>query len=223
MNVLIVAAHPDDEILGCGGTIARHAAKGDVVEVVIVGEGATSRPSVAFSEELQALRAAAKNAALAVGSLPPRFFSLPDNRLDTMPLLEVVQKLEVVINEVRPNTVYTHHGGDLNIDHQIVHRAVITSCRPIPQSCIKRIHTFETLSSTEWSTPSIGNTFIPNRYVDISDQLSAKLNALHCYDIEMHPFPHARSREAVEAQARLRGSQVGMMAAEAFQTELDLS
>jgi LmbE family N-acetylglucosaminyl deacetylase len=223
MNVLIVAAHPDDEVLGCGGTIARHAAKGDVVEVVIVGEGATSRPGNTFSEKLDILRTAAKNAALAIGSLPPRFFSMPDNRLDTIPLLEIVQKLEEVVNEVRPDTVYTHHGGDLNVDHQIVHRAVITSCRPIPQSCIKRIYTFETLSSTEWSTPSIGGAFVPNRYVDISYQLNAKLSALRCYNMEMRSFPHARSLEAAEAQAHLRGSQVGMMAAEAFQTELDLS
>ena len=223
MNVLIIAAHPDDEVLGCGGTIAHHTAKGDVVEVVIVGEGAASRPGANFSEEINNLHTAAKNAAQAMGSLPPRFFNLPDNQLDTIPLLKITQKLEKVVHEVKPNTVYTHHGGDLNVDHQIVHKAVITSCRPTPQSCIKRIYTFETLSSTEWATPSIGTAFVPNRYVDITNQLSAKLDALSCYNMEMHSFPHARSHEAAKAQAHLRGSQVGMMAAEAFQTELDLS
>ena len=144
-TVLVVAAHPDDEVLGCGGTIARHALDGDDVFILILAEGATSRDgntASTFSAEVTALQTAATKAAEILGVAPPRFLGLPDNRLDSLDLLDVVKAVEAVISEISPTIVYTHYVGDLNIDHQIAFRAVITACRPQPDTGISGIYTF---------------------------------------------------------------------------------
>lgn len=218
INVLVVAAHPDDEVLGCGGCIAKHTASGDSVNILILAEGATSRDeerNVQIRiEQVSALRQAACEAADILGALPPRFCGLPDNRLDSLILLDITKRVEAVVKEVQPSIVYTHHGGDLNIDHRIVYQAVMTACRPVPHSTVKAIYSFETLSSTEWSSPTIGPTFLPTRFVDIKEFLGQKLNALEAYSEEMMDFPHARSIEAIKALARLRGASAGMEAAE---------
>ncbi len=221
MNVLVIAAHPDDDVLGCGGAVARHAAAGDTVETVIVAEGATSRAGAGEATP-ETLRAAAAKAAGILGIAPPRFLGLRDNRLDSVDLLDIVQALEAVIAEVEPTLVYTHHGGDLNIDHRIVFEAALTACRPVPGAPVNRFYCFETLSSTEWAAPSIGPSFRPQRYVGIAETLPAKLAALECYQVEMRDFPHARSIEAIEAQARSRGAQAGLAAAEAFEVIREL-
>jgi len=219
-TVLVVAAHPDDELLGCGGTLARHARAGDRVEIVIMAEGATSRSTAtgrdAHSDELDRLRAAACGAAGIVGAGTPEFFGLPDNRMDGEVLLDVVQRLEATIGRVRPTIVYTHHRGDVNVDHDVVHRAVITACRPLPGHAVTRILAFETPSSSEWMSPASAAPFAPNWFVDISDTLATKIAALRCYEAEMRPFPHPRSYEAVEHLARWRGATAGFAAAEAF-------
>ncbi|HMA50882.1 MAG TPA: PIG-L deacetylase family protein [Magnetospirillaceae bacterium] len=215
MNILVVAAHPDDELLGCAGTIARHAAAGDHVHILIAAEGATAR-AVGGQAEVQALQQAARKAATILGAEPPRFAGLPDNRMDSRPILDITQIIEAVVEEVKPAVVYTHHGGDLNRDHRILHEAVVTACRPLPGRTIKKLLTFETLSSTEWASESVGAAFRPRHFVDITETLEAKLLALDCYRAEMRTFPHPRSGEAVAALAALRGSQVGLLAAEAF-------
>ena len=221
-TVLVVAAHPDDEVLGCGGTLARHAAKGDVVNILILAEGATSRAEAPGAGKeagtIAALREAAAKAAKILGAQPPRFAGLPDNKMDSLPLLEVVKEVEKIIAETRPSIVYTHHHGDLNIDHRITHQAALTACRPLPGAPVKALYGFETLSSTEWAGPEAQNAFCPQHFCDISQQLAAKLEALRCYNLEMRPFPHPRSFEAVEALARLRGASAGLTAAEAFET-----
>jgi N-acetylglucosamine malate deacetylase 1 len=219
-TVLVIAAHPDDEVLGCGGVMARHTDCGDIVHVLIVAEGATSRASggvgATGAEGVAALRLAAGQAARTLGALTPRFLGFPDNRLDTLSLLEIVQAIEAVVAETGPEIVYTHHGGDLNIDHRIVHQAVLTACRPLPNTKIGAIYAFETASSTEWGGEGTGPRFAPNRYVSISQQLDRKLAALKCYDVEMRAFPHARSYDAVSMQAGWRGASCGLEAAEAF-------
>lgn len=214
-NILVVAAHPDDEVLGCGGTIARHAATGDKVHILILAEGATAREG-GGGEELAALREAAREAAKALGAEPPDFLGLPDNRLDTLPLLDVIKAIEAVIANVRPAVVYTHHAGDLNVDHRIAHQAVLTACRPLPGSSVKSIYAFETVSSTEWMGPAVNDVFRPNRFISIDGQWPAKRRALEAYKMEMRPFPHARSVENVEALARTRGAAVGEPMSEAF-------
>ncbi len=216
MKVLVIAAHPDDEILGCGGTVARHVREGDEVETLIVAEGATSRGD--GQNYVAELRLASQAAAKVLGSRSPRFLALPDNRLDSMYLLDIVQLIEAVVSEVKPKIVYTHFGGDLNIDHQIVSRAVVTACRPVGPDAAMAIYAFETVSSTEWQDTTCNVPFSPNRYVDIAGTLGYKVEALEQYSSEMRPFPHARSYENVKALASLRGGTSGLKFAEAFMT-----
>jgi LmbE family N-acetylglucosaminyl deacetylase len=211
-NILVVAAHGDDEALGCGGTMARHARRGDRVAVLFVADGETARGA----GDVGGREAAARAAADCLGAEPPVFLRLPDNKLDTVPLLEVVQAIELVAGRVAPSVVYTHHAGDLNIDHQIVHRAAMTAFRPTPTQTVRAIYGFEVASSTDWPGPSLGAPFWPTHVVDITAQTAAKRAALDCYAAEMRTFPHSRSVEAVEALTRLRGAQVGVAAAEAF-------
>ena len=218
--VLIIAAHPDDEVLGCGGASAWHVANGDRVHVVIVAEGATSREidgdASSHEKSVDALKNAAGNAAVVLGTTPPRFLGLPDNRLDSVDLLDVIKPIEKIVEELRPVIVYTHHAGDLNIDHRVVHQAALTACRPLPGSPVRAIYAFETVSSTEWASPE-ALSFRPTRFIDISGQIDKKRVALAAYDMEMRPSPHARSMDNVAALATHRGACVGLGAAEAFQ------
>ena len=217
-NILVVAAHPDDEILGCGGTIARLVEEGNTVHVLIVAEGATSRRDDredTSSREINKLRAAATKAAGILGAQAPHYAGLPDNRLDGQERLDIIKTIERVLEATRPSTVYTHHAGDLNVDHRRLHEAVLTACRPLPGSSVQSIFAFETVSSTEWSSTAFP-PFVPNRFVDITGQLDKKIQALDQYDMEMRPYPHARSQENVVALARHRGASAGLHAAEAF-------
>lgn len=213
-QVLVVAAHADDEALGCGGTIARHAGNGDSINVVFLADGVTSRGDAV----LAARRAAAAKACAILGANEPVFFDFPDQKLDTVGFLRVVQAIEPTIEKFQPTVIYTHHGGDLNLDHRIVHQAVMTSLRPMPSSRYSAIYAFEVASSTEWAGPSIGPPFRPDHFVDIQDTLDRKIEALHAYDQEMRDFPHSRSYDALRALAVLRGASVGLRAAEAFVT-----
>lgn len=219
-RVCVIAAHPDDEILGCGGTIAWHAERGDTVRILILGEGAKARVKSKAARgagvEIRALQKAARGAAQILGAKSVDFLGLPDNRMDTVALLDISQSIEKFFAKVAPTIVYTHHFGDLNIDHQITHRATVTACRPFPGQSIRALYTFETVSSTEWASGSSASMFVPARFVDVSAHLEQKMRALGCYRAEMRPFPHARSLENVEALARTRGATVGVTAAEAF-------
>lgn len=219
-SILVVAAHPDDEVLGCGGTIARHADAGDQVQVLIVAEGATSRQQQRdrdqVGDELSVLAQAAHSAGAILGAHGVELLGLPDNRLDSLDLLDVIKEIEGRVNYYRPNAVYVHHAGDVNVDHRRLHEAVVTACRPMPGCCVKRLLSFEVASSSEWQPPGSAPAFQPNWFVDISDQWSRKREALVAYASEMRPWPHPRSFEALEHLARWRGAQVGVEAAEAF-------
>lgn len=215
--VLVVAAHPDDEVLGCGGTMAKHAANGDQVYIQILAEGSASRFNNAMDaeESILALRAMAKNAAQIVGARDIELIRFPDNQMDTIPQLDINRAVEAAVWRWRPTVVYTHHAFDLNVDHRATHEAVMTACRPLPSQTVKRILTFEVPSSTDWQTPTIG-PFLPQWFEDISAHWETKLAALKAYDSEMRPWPHVRSYPALEHLARLRGATVGCDAAEAF-------
>ena len=219
-RVLVVAAHPDDEVLGCGGTIVRHSDAGDQVQVLIVAEGATSRLAERdrekVADELSGLTEAAYKAGTILGATGVELLDLPDNRLDSLDRLELVKLIEEQVNKKRPQVVYLHHCGDVNVDHRRLHEAVVTACRPTPMQPIRRLLSFEVASSTEWQTPGSAQAFQPNWYVDISTQWERKREALEAYSSEMRKWPHARSIEAVEHLARWRGAQVGVEAAEAF-------
>ena len=161
-RILVVASHPDDEVLGCGGTMAAHADVGDVVDVVIVVEGATSRDAKRDTgkqaKALSALQQSACDAAQVLGARKPHFLGLSDNRLDGMELIEVIKPIETLINELKPQVVYTQHGGDLNVDHRIVHQAVVTACRPAPGACVRAIYGYETSAYTLTVTLTEGAT-----------------------------------------------------------------
>lgn len=215
-NILVVAAHPDDEILGAGGSMAKHSANGDTVHTVFMADGVSSRSDDSTSMELHERNLAASNAARIIGSQKPHFLGLPDNRMDSIDLLDVVKPLESIIQDIQPRVIYTHHYGDLNIDHQITHKAVMTACRPLHVKQATTILCFEVLSSTEWQTPNSGNAFEANWFVDISETFNTKLEALDAYEVEMRAAPHSRSVSNVKNQAGLRGNQIFTKYAEAF-------
>lgn len=212
-NILVVAAHPDDEVFGCAGTIARYVSEGKNVGVIFLADGVSSRNDN-FSEDVKKRRQSAEKALMILGVKFFKFFNFPDNRLDTVAILEIIKTIEQVIIEFSPNVVYTHHSSDLNIDHTIVHKATMTACRPLPQSTIKEIYTYEVVSSTGWTVE--GTVFTPNYFVDIENYWEKKLSAINAYDDEMRTFPHVRSIESLEALSKYRGSFVGIKKAEAF-------
>lgn len=213
-TVLIVAAHTDDEALGCGGTIAKHVAQGDNVYAVFLADGLTSRPD-SNAERLNDRNTAASKAQVILGIKKNFMLDFPDNRMDSLALLDVVQRLEGILEELQPQVVYTHHGGDLNVDHRIAHQAVLTACRPVPGASVKEIYAFEVLSATEWNTPGV-MPFIPNVFVDISEHLEKKMEALLAYDQEMRGEPHPRSMANARRLAEYRGNCAGIRAAEGF-------
>jgi len=218
-KVLVIAAHPDDEVLGCGGTIARHALHGDEVYCLILGEGITSRysqQSQAKEEELEALKSEANEACRILGIKKIFFRDFPDNCFDTTSFLEIVKAVEEVKEETKPDIVYTHHQGDLNIDHQITFKAVLTASRPLKNETVREIYSFEVPSSTEWNSPDAETYFMPDVFVDISKTFDKKIAALKAYKSEIRDYPHPRSPEALEIIARRWGVSVGRELVEAF-------
>lgn len=223
MKILLVAAHPDDEVLGAGGAVARWAAAGHEVDLAILGEGVTSRfasrPAGIEAGDglLDDLSGAVMQAAKTLGvTSQTRCLGLPDNRFDSLDLLDIVKEVEALVADCQPERILTHHLRDLNVDHRRTAQAVVTATRPQPGEPVRQILAFEVPSSTEWAFGGPA-AFAPNYFVDISDSLDKKLDALRAYKSEMRPFPHARSFENVEHLARTRGATVGSQAAEAFQ------
>lgn len=220
MKVLVIAAHPDDEVLGCGGTASRLSREGHELHFAILGEGITSRHSQrddADADQLARLHRQAHAAAAKVGVKNVVLHSLPDNRLDTVPLLDVVKIVEDLVSRIQPEIIYTHHAGDLNVDHGVIHRAVLTATRPVAGQTVREIYAFEVPSSTEWAFQRIEPSFRPNVFVDVTGTLDAKIAAMECYESEARKFPHPRSPEALRAIAMRWGSVVGCGAAEAFE------
>lgn len=216
-KVLIIAAHPDDEILGCGGTMARHADEGDEVSVLFMTNGVGARGEGENNSQNPQIRTSALEKALEiVGARLLAHLSWPDNQMDSVPLLKVSQSIETQLSIFEPDLIYTHHGGDLNLDHRLTMQAALTAARPQPDSTVSAIYSFEVASSTAWQGGSLHSQFNPNYYVGIEKQLERKMAALDAYNEEMRPFPHARSNEALNHLARFRGSQVGLTAAEAL-------
>jgi LmbE family N-acetylglucosaminyl deacetylase len=220
MNVLVVAAHPDDEVLGCGGTAARLAREGHSVYMAILGEGITSRHRQregADPAALKNLRVCSQRVADLLGVKELSLHDLPDNRFDSLPLLDVIKVVEELIERWRPSAIYTHHGGDLNVDHQVVSRAVLTATRPVEGHPVRELYTFEIASSTEWTFQQVAPVFRPNVFVDIANTLSLKVEGMRQYESEARKFPHPRSPEALTAIAQRWGSVAGCKVAEAFE------
>lgn len=214
--VLVIAAHFDDEVLGMGGTIAKHIANGIPVYCISMTNGVTSRAN-STQQQIESRKEASLNASKILGFTWYKSFNFPDNAMDTIPLLSVIKSIEEIKNLLNPTIIYTHSTADLNIDHRIVSQATLTAFRPQPNEKWNEIRTFEIPSSTEYGHKSITNSFSPNLFVDISSAWGKKLKALSEYSLEMRPHPHARSIQGIENLAKLRGNQSGLCYAEAFE------
>lgn len=219
-KILVVAAHPDDEVLGCGASIKKHTANGSCVWTLILGEGVTARRDFREAQKKRALyllkqSAVQANKHLGVQKLIMENF--PDNQFDSVPLLAIIHTIEKVLDAYKPDIIYTHHYGDVNIDHRIAHNALESCLRPMEKSCVTQAFAFEIASSTEWNFKK-HSRFSPNMANNIEEKyLKAKIEALQGYASEIRPFPHPRSPEYLRALAMVRGSQFGFPLAEAFE------
>ncbi len=213
MKVLVVCAHPDDEVLGPGGTILNHARSGDDVSILLACCGDNLRYG---REQTVVMRGISESVAARLGAQRVMFGELPDQGLDAMSLSDVARSIEDAVLKIDPQIIYTHHWGDINRDHRILSEAVMVATRPFAAPGVRGIHCFETPSATEWGPAAGLLPFVPQRFVDISRVLDRKLDAFSLYPSEVRPYPHPRSREALEARARFWGSAAGLPAAEAF-------
>jgi len=220
MRILVIAAHPDDEVLGCGGTIARMSKEGHDISATILGEGITSRylhREFADQKIIQDLHKNCHEVADYLGIKDLHIFDLPDNRFDTVPLLDIVKILEDQIKKIKPDCVYTHNHSDLNLDHVLVNRATLIATRPLENSSVRTVLSYEVPSSTEWAFKASGSNFQPNVFVDITKTLDIKLEAMKIYESENRGSPHPRSSESLRAVACRWGSVSGLKTAEAFE------
>ena len=221
-KIMLVVAHPDDELLGCGATFNKLIAENDCrVRVVILGEGITSRSekrnTTQWAKELAVHKLNIKKAQKAIGYQEMSIYDFPDNRFDSVPLLDIVKVIEKEKSDFCPSVIFTHHGGDLNIDHQRTFEAVITACRPLTSEIVKSVIAFETPSGTEWQASSDPRHFIPNLFFEVSEKnVNAKVKGMECYEFENRPYPHPRSPEALKILAQRWGVVIGKKFAEAF-------
>jgi len=216
-SVLVVAAHPDDEVLGCGATMARLAAQGRSVSVLILGAGVAARGAGSASQarSREKLLAESEKANKILGVRKVYRADFPDNRFDSVALLEVVKVIEAVKAKAKPSLVLTHHAHDVNVDHQVAFRACLAAFRPQPGEAARELRSFYVLSSTDWQAPS--PAFAPNLFVDISSTLEKKIRALEAYKSEIRAYPHPRSSKGLRIEAQRTGLRVGLAAAEAFE------
>ena len=218
-KILIVAAHPDDEVLGCFGTVARLIQEGYEAYTLILGEGKTSRDEERQvdnrKDDIAILNCEIKDANDVIGIKNVFVESFPDNRFDSVDLLDIIKVISKVKEEVQPDIIFTHYEYDLNVDHQVTYQAVITATRPMENECVKEIYSFEILSSTEWNYPL---SFAPDTFYEIDTTLDLKIEAMHKYTSELCDYPHPRSLEGITLNAKYQGMRVGKKYVEAFKS-----
>lgn len=207
-RVLVIASHPDDELLGCGGTLIRHVDYGDEIQSIIMCEG----ESIRYKEQKVNQHEATDEAAKIIGISKTNRFDFPDQRLDKFSLVELITPIEAVVNEFRPDIVYVQFGGDINRDHALTFEAASIALRPM-NGFVKDIYAFYTVGSTELKTPG---EFVPNVWVDIEQQIDRKIQAFSCYSSEVREYPHPRSLEGVRNVAAFFGNQCCLKYAETF-------
>jgi LmbE family N-acetylglucosaminyl deacetylase len=217
-NILVVAAHPDDDAFGCSGTLSKLALQKNNIFAVYFTDGVSARQKQKdIKKNIFDRKNNSEKAAKIIGIKKCIFYSYPDNKLDTVPLLEITQKIEQEILKIKPDIIFTHFENDLNVDHQIINKAVKTATRPKPNFSVREIFLFETLSSTEWQFSNKKKTFNPNYFVDISKTIKKKIKAVKAYKKEFFKWPHPRSVKGVKTLASYRGQIVGLKFAEAFE------
>ena len=209
-QILVIAAHPDDELLGCGGTLALHAQQGDEITALIACEGESLRYGAGACGMSDHTRQACRT----LGISKVRELSFPDQRLDQLTLTDLITPLERTIRELRPSVIYCQYGGDINRDHELLFKATLVATRPT-EDYIGAVYAFDTASSTEWAYPC---TFVPDTWIDISATLDTKLAAMACYRTEVRTYPHPRSLEALRFRAKAWGNRCCLDAAEVFMT-----
>jgi LmbE family N-acetylglucosaminyl deacetylase len=212
--IMVIAAHPDDELLGVAGTLLKHKERGDDVSILILGDGEISRDENPQVEKRES-NAQKMGQKLGVKNLFLEKFL--DNQFDSSPLLDIVKVVGKHVDQVKPTIIYTHHPYDLNVDHRLTAQAVLCHCRPMPGLSVKKIATFETVSTTEWQVKRGETAFCPNEYQNITKYIDGKIELLKIYDDEMRPYPHPRSFEGIRVLAQMRGIEVGYEYAEAFE------
>lgn len=213
MNVLVVATHADDEVLGCGGVMARHVDQGDTVHVAVVTRG---DPAIFPPDYVETIFSELHAAHQILGGSGVHLLNFPSPRLDTIPGYELADALRKLIFDLQAHLVYAPFQGDLHGDHQAVYQAALVATRPINGCPVRRVLCYETLSETDWASPFGNHTFTPNVFIDITSYLGRKLEAMQCYQTQLKPAPHSRSLQSLEALARLRGGTVSLEATEAF-------
>ena len=214
-KTLVIVAHPDDEVLGCGGLIAKLINQGEQVRVVFVAEGSSCRHeslSKQAQEEINFRNQCGIKALASLGVSSHKFYNLPCGRLDKEPIIEIAKIIEKEISDYKPTTVLTHSSNDVHNDHKIIYTAVVQATRPVG-TIVKNLLSFEILSSTEWNYIEV---FKPNIFVDVTSTINAKINAMHCYSSEQPKYPHPRSDQVIMSLASMRGSQSGVEYAEGF-------
>jgi len=213
MTILVIATHPDDEVLGCGGVIARYGDQGHQVHVLVVTRGI---PELFSPKQIEETRQELRRAHKVLEVSGVTFLDFPAPRLDVVPGNELADAIARVIRQLRPQIVYIPHWGDIHGDHRATYRASLVATRPVNGSSVRRVLCYECLSETEWGSPGTHEAFVPTVFVDISKSLNRKLEAMACYRSQLKQAPHPRSLRSIEALARLRGGTVGLQAAEAF-------
>ena len=213
MRVLVFAAHPDDEVIGAGGTIARHVARGDEVCLCVVTQGYAPLRS---ERDLAAARAQVLDVQQVLGIEEVFFCGFPTVKLNTVPYRELTSALQGIVDDVRPEVVFTTPPNDINQDHRIVHDCTLVALRPLPDSSVRRVLAYEIGTTAHFGQPAGGSPFVPNVFIDISRYLDKKLEAMSCYQSEVREYPHPRSLEGLRLMAKERGVSVGLEAAECF-------
>ncbi|MCD4723633.1 MAG: PIG-L family deacetylase [Bacteroidales bacterium] len=212
-NILVIAPHPDDEVLGCGGIMKKYAEAGDQMYVLVISRGTSKFYS---DERIDNVRKEARNAHHILGVKETIFLDFPAPELDTVSISEISKAIADVIKKFNIQIVFLPHRGDIHHDHTIVFNAGLVASRPVEQYSVKEIYCYETLSETEWAAPFGDDAFIPNHFVNVTNQFDVKLKAMECFKSQIRPFPNPRSLEAIEALAKFRGATVGFDRAEAF-------
>ncbi len=217
-KVLVIAAHPDDEVLGMGGTITKLVKDGCHVDVLIVTDGSSSqyRNSDHLAEIIEAKKKETRNCADVLGVRDVYYGELPDMKLDTTPHIRINQVIEDIIDKVQPDTVFTHFWGDVNCDHQNVYKSTLVAVRPVMGQVVKELYCYRVPSSTEWTPNKADTMFMPNVFVDIEKYAEQKYKAFTCYSTELRDYPHPRSVQYLRETDKVTGLRVGLQAAEEF-------